>query len=329
MKNSRLLLIIVLWMGMTSQLLGDEKENKRFFFLYDPIRAICTSPDDSLILCQGLLGRPRIVVAKTGEIIAPKGEFELSYAGEFLNEKTLLLSNCWEKGNELECGFVFYSLDRKEVEKTVKGHDEPISALAVSRGGKLIATGDSKGKLVVWNEKGEKIWSTGVGRDEITALSFSPDSRLIACTGRNKTAPVFDALSGQEKGVIDHKSRILALRFCGDQTVMSADFEGNINISNLGKKTVEVKRFPDPGIITVLSFSMDCKKVAVGNLLGNLFVYDVGKGEKTFTHQEKERIQVVAFSRDGRYLMAGVPRDNLRMLEKLGGELSVWDLKRD
>jgi WD40 repeat protein len=70
--------------------------------------------------------------------------------------------------------------------KSLLGHDDPVLAVAWSKDGKLIASGDEKGTVILWDAAtGKELWRKKfTGRDEtdgrINALAFSPVDDTLA-----------------------------------------------------------------------------------------------------------------------------------------------------
>ncbi len=91
-------------------------------------------------------------------------------------------------------------------QKFMRGHDMPISAMAVSPSGNFIATGQEgtlkyKGMaapIFVWDAlTGEKLVTLKGLSIKVTAISFSSDERFICGTGEDLLVYVWDASSGE------------------------------------------------------------------------------------------------------------------------------------
>jgi WD40 repeat protein len=73
--------------------------------------------------------------------------------------------------------------------KKMEGHGDGVRAMAVSRDGQLIASGDIDGKLIVWHgDTGESITQAiQAHSDYIFSLDFSPDGAVLATSSKDTT----------------------------------------------------------------------------------------------------------------------------------------------
>jgi WD40 repeat protein len=75
----------------------------------------------------------------------------------------------------------------------------PLSTLALSREGDLLAIGTGRGEVRVLPTEGERrpLWSASVGQAPITALAFSPDASRLAVGSAEGEVRLWDVASGQ------------------------------------------------------------------------------------------------------------------------------------
>jgi WD40 repeat protein len=84
----------------------------------------------------------------------------------------------WRRARQTRL-FVWWGLKDGVVLEEMEGHGNWVRAVAVSRDGQLIASGDNDGKLIVWHDPGD----TGESLTQINqahsswiwSLDFSPD----------------------------------------------------------------------------------------------------------------------------------------------------------
>ncbi|WP_431043443.1 hypothetical protein ACQUSR_17140 [Streptomyces sp. P1-3] len=109
---------------------------------------------------------------------------------------------------------------------------ERIAAARFSRDGRLLAVGDEKGRVTLWDGKGRRRLSqlsvtdgTAPESDTsgVSALAFSPDGEILATAGGNGTVRLWDTASGQALGQAlptTPGDPVLALAFAPDGTTL-------------------------------------------------------------------------------------------------------------
>jgi WD40 repeat protein len=83
--------------------------------------------------------------------------------------------------------------------KVLKGHPQPVYALAFSPNGRILATGDESARIWLWDvASGKRVGQLPAGHQRgIQNLSFSPDGKRLASTGKDDVIRIYDAKSGK------------------------------------------------------------------------------------------------------------------------------------
>ena len=116
----------------------------------------------------------------------------------------------------------------------LKGHTKAISALAVSKDGKKVASGDRAGKVRVWDWGGKnpssKDFEGHLGG--VDSLSFSPDASILASAGRDDLVKTWNTSSLENLQTFKgHKNDVRGVVFAPDsQTIASAGLDGFVKI---------------------------------------------------------------------------------------------------
>lgn len=85
--------------------------------------------------------------------------------------------------------------------KIMEGHCDWVGAVAISRDGGLIASGDEKGELITWNgDTGEPLTKSFQAHSSIDSLDFSPDGAVLATGSWDKTAKLWNTKTWQLQG---------------------------------------------------------------------------------------------------------------------------------
>ncbi|KAG2340335.1 WD40 repeat-like protein [Suillus weaverae] len=98
-----------------------------------------------------------------------------------------------------------WDLETGTVLKKMEGHNIEVWALAVSRDGQMIASGDTNGEIIAWHgETGESLTQHIKGHSNaIISLDFSPDGTVLATSGSWEEMTQFwywDTLTWQQVG---------------------------------------------------------------------------------------------------------------------------------
>jgi WD40 repeat protein len=89
-------------------------------------------------------------------------------------------------------GISIFTLKDKKLQAALNGHDNPVYALAVAPDGKSFASGDSMGKIIIWDMDG-KIRKRFIERHhrKVNELSFA-DSKTLLSASDDRTAKLWD-----------------------------------------------------------------------------------------------------------------------------------------
>ncbi|MEH1940431.1 MAG: WD40 repeat domain-containing protein [Nostoc sp.] len=146
-----------------------------------------------------------------------------------------------------------------------------ITAIALSYDGKILASGNEAGNILVWDlETKENIYTLKGHLKSITSVAVNADTEIIASASFDKTIKIWDLKTGSEIYTLIPHPRIygipritLSLAISPDgQTLITGDDDLSNNISIWDLRTgKEINTLsPNSGKISMLSFSYDGKK---------------------------------------------------------------------
>jgi WD40 repeat protein len=214
-------------------------------------------------------------------------------------------------------------------------------ALAPSPDGKVVATWDGD-MIRVWDAAtGEELrqipnkHDPWLASDGTRPLSFSPDGRLLAALGPDRTLSLWDVTTGR----LRDRLHIIDPPVCPDTVIFKFSPDGRMLASFAFDPTFkgqhalsdrfirlwdvasgeQIRRIEHPEGALAIAFSPDSHRLASAGADRSVRVWDVASGEEMGRFQHRDVVNAVAFSPDGRRLASG-------------GEDAVayvWDLGRD
>jgi WD40 repeat protein len=204
-------------------------------------------------------------------------------------------------------------------------------ALAFSPDGQKFAVGGSGGIDLYDGKRSHLLGRPNAGASSgIAYLTFSPDSRTLACADWDRKAHVLEVSNGAPLNHFWHLSSYGrdAVAFTPDGTELAAGGEGpkrGIIHEPLNREVVfwglhrkgapkTVDGFPDP--LTAVALSPDGKRLAAGSLAGSVHQVNVAQPrERLVLRGHSAEIRCLAYSPDGKMLAsAGVD-----------GTVRLWD----
>lgn len=201
-----------------------------------------------------------------------------------------------------------------------------VSAVALSRDGKRLATAGADGALRIWSARTGALAAVAASPTQLTSVVFSPDGRAVIAGGADGTARVYDTAAGRPVSVL--------ARHAGAVTAVAISRDGRLLVT--GSRD-GIARIWDPGVAPDLRVlarpSGCCAALATGP--GGAFVaagrrvltYAGGRGIASWA----EPARVTALAASGRVVVAGdvagrvEARENGRpfLVRMLGGPVTA------
>ncbi len=206
------------------------------------------------------------------------------------------------------------------------------SVVAVSRDGRLVATGGFEGRVTVWDVRTHRLLAKLAGLDlrQVRSLQFSPDGSMLAATGLAQipgALRVWSVPAGRRLDLPATGGWGEAV-WGSDHALISFGYDGTPPNQTRGlliqdvKVRASVRRVPlPPGALPYhLAISPDGQRVAVGRVEGSVTLMRLRDGHvlRTFpalAGEAGKSVAVVAYAPDGRLAVAG-SRD---------GRVTLWD----
>jgi WD40 repeat protein len=200
-----------------------------------------------------------------------------------------------------------------------RAHDGGVLALALSADRRLLASAGADGTVRVWDAQTVTLLrECEHDGAPITALAFLSDGQtLIGAAGT--VLRRWDAATGRDRTVaFGHCDTVTAVAYLDSRTVASAG-DGGVRVWNLDR-AAEVRRFFVPGRpLTILAGASDGTTLAGADGSGNILLLDVSSGASwSVADRGRAAVRALAFAPDGRRLLIGDDRGELRVVDRTG-----------
>jgi hypothetical protein len=174
-------------------------------------------------------------------------------------------------------------------ERVLRGHTQATACAAFSPDGSWLASGDSSGKIQLWEAATGRRVHSFHQKATVWALAFSPDGRWLAAGDRSGTIQLWEAATGQEGRSFQQKA-IWALAFSPDGRWLAAgDWGGAIQLWEAATGR-QVRSFQQKGEVYALAFSPDGRWLAAGDWGGAIQLWEAATGQEGRSFQQKATV---------------------------------------
>jgi WD40 repeat protein/serine/threonine protein kinase len=211
---------------------------------------------------------------------------------------------------------------------SVCGHDGPLSCLAYSPDGRLIATAGWDNLVKVWNaQTGEELLTFAGHAQRTNRLAFSPDSRRIASGGEDNSVKVWDARTGQEYVTLrGHTREVYGVSWHPDgRRIATAGMDEAVKVwdADSSKEALTLSGHSDS--VSGIAFDPNRPEIASVSMDGTLRLWHTGTGRLLRTMSGMtEPLWDVTYSLDGTSI-AFASGD--RMQPETIGQVRIWEKK--
>ena len=366
---------VELWDTATRERLAILKENigsvKKLEFSADGTMLVCASWAKRVeyYMWEVATGREILHFTKKQDVIlANKGALVLSQNPHLVASTNMDTVRIWDVATEelrhtlegdRDTGVLAFSPDGKTLtgaNMTIRlwatetgnelskfdGHTHTVDAITFSPDGRILASGDSSGKIMLWRLDAHNRKSalprllrafTGGKQDSarnnekrtltghalpIGVLDFTTDSKKLASGSQDGTVIVWNVET--EKPLVTltgHTGFIKGLRFLEDsKTLISGGNDGTIRLWDIDTRTEQIIEIKLPWFTSALTFSRDGKTIGMEyRSQVRLWNTDTQNFSTPLTGH-KSHVLTVAFSPDDTLLASG----------SAGGEVILWDM---
>jgi WD40 repeat protein/serine/threonine protein kinase len=244
-----------------------------------------------------------------------------------------LLGECPEDLRDWEW---YYLMRLCRVEPVVLRDKTEIYSVAFSPDGERLASAGGNGLVKIWNSRtGQVIQTLTAHSGFVCSVAFHPDGKHLASIGADEQVKVWDLATGlavftERCGAVHMFGSAYAVALSPDGRRLAAGSDGAVKVwdwenSQLVRTFAEHRQLPTNVAVATnyrfnVAFSPDGRRLASGNWLGSLKLWDIEAGRESPRSllEKGQVISALAFSRDGRLATA-----------TFGRRVDVWDTTSD
>jgi WD40 repeat protein len=189
---------------------------------------------------------------------------------------------------------------------TLTRHAEPVRAVAWPAGSPYFALGSWDESVRVWDaDKGAPL-RTLKDKDSVTALSLSPDGKLLASGTTEPSFSLWDPLTGKlARSFPAARGWSSAATFSADGKLVAFGVDDEVSLADVATGKILRALVSPKEEVTALAFRADGAYLAVGTRSSKVRLFDVATGKQTAEHDAGNTISALVFSPDGEHLLVG------------------------
>ncbi len=206
--------------------------------------------------------------------------------------------------------------------QVLRGHEQPIRAIASSPDGKFLASAGEETRIMLWDASTGRLSKVLNGHtDFVNGVAFSPDSKLLVSAGADAQVLVWDVATGKLLQTLrGHSSDVNAVAFSPDgRLVASAGDDSLVIVWDVvtGVQWPPLQGHQQP--VSAVAFSPNGQLLASAGEDARIILWDVATHTlRKILSGTPNVINALIFGKGGTSLMAGSADNALRF----------WDLSR-
>jgi len=259
---------------------------------------------------------------------------EAYYRHNQIGEAKNILLSVPESKRTFEWRLLHARMDRSI--QTLTAHTKPVVGIAISKDGKMLATGGADSSIIIWDAATYQIIRRiAAHKGQVTTLDFWPDSKTLISGSTDKSVRLWNINDGTEirNFNTEFKQGIYQVKFSNDGTmlgVVSWEFvksvQGFAKVLDVATGKL-IQRFDtDDHPASAIKFSADNKKIYTGTWGFQVKQHDIASGNLDWNYDMREfdyytAVQSLDVSPDNKYVVQGGKDNKIRILNAGDGRI--------
>jgi hypothetical protein len=280
----------------------------------DRVLAVAFSPRDRVLVSGGSDRTLKVWDLRTGTVTSTIGPHAGKVEALAFSPDGRRVAAVTEVGDGTPGEVMLWELDGARRSVEFRGHEDGVNCVAFSPDGAILATGDQKGTIRLWDVA--TATSRGViakaHGDSVRALAFTPDGQSLVSGSWDHRAKLWEVASRRERRAFrGHAEGIWGVSISRDGALLAtASSDHTLKLWDL--QTGEERRTIQAHAreVSSVAFSPDGRLVATGGWDHRVKLWETATGkERAAFPGHEDAVWAVAFSPDGRTLAsAGLDR---------------------
>ncbi|MCS7264005.1 MAG: WD40 repeat domain-containing protein [Armatimonadetes bacterium] len=220
---------------------------------------------------------------------------------------------------------------------TIDAHDAPITAIALSSDGKILATAAKDFKIKLWDWSEKRLIRTLTGhKKNILRLKFTPDGKYLVSASADMSVKMWDVMTGNlvrqwdDESTVDwHNGWIQAIAISADgKFLATGSRDTTIKVWDLANGELLRTLWGHTDTVTALAFHPKEKNLlASGSTDGSVWIWDLNTGKPQYKHSPFNAFDPydMEFSPDGKFLALGsYASKGVRVIDWQKGKIVAW-----
>ena len=173
-----------------------------------------------------------------------------------------------------------YNIATGNLLNDINAHSSWVTSVAYSLDGNKIVTGGNDDKVKVWSNSGNLLLTCSGHTDDITNVKVTPDNKFVVSSSKDDKIKIWNILTGEMvQSITGHRNDINGIDISPDGSkIVSASSDSTCKIWNLQTgKLLANFGVPDSGEVYTVAWSPYGDKIATGNRLSDLTIWNVSK----------------------------------------------------